>query len=164
MGPETKTEKNVKQAVPFFGVTDMQASLRFYQDGLGFTMKYQWIDEGKLRWCWLELVAQVIAPKPFTPDASASLGSYHLKDWHSALGVEERRTAHLGNDRGHLPRTKFSHAARVQPVFITKRQVIEQVLHHVDVFLLQPLGQTRAYAFYVLYFCVEFQHGCIELM
>ncbi|PYP83539.1 MAG: bleomycin resistance protein [Candidatus Angelobacter sp. Gp1-AA117] len=55
IGPETKTEKNVKQAVPFFGVTDMQASLRFYQDGLGFTMKYQWIDEGKLRWCWLEL-------------------------------------------------------------------------------------------------------------
>jgi len=52
---ETKTEVNVQQAVPFFNVSDMEQSLRFYQDGLGFTMKYKWIDEGKLRWCWLEL-------------------------------------------------------------------------------------------------------------
>ena len=27
---------NVRQAVPFFGVTDIDASLRFYVDGLGF--------------------------------------------------------------------------------------------------------------------------------
>ena len=30
------TSVNVKQAVPFFGVTNMEASLRFYVDGLGF--------------------------------------------------------------------------------------------------------------------------------
>jgi hypothetical protein len=30
------TNANVKQAVPFFGVTNMDASLRFYVDGLGF--------------------------------------------------------------------------------------------------------------------------------
>jgi lactoylglutathione lyase len=30
---------NVKQAVPFFGVTHMEASLKFYVEGLGFTMK-----------------------------------------------------------------------------------------------------------------------------
>jgi lactoylglutathione lyase len=36
---ETMTSANVKQAVPFFGVTDMEASLRFYVDGLGFKMK-----------------------------------------------------------------------------------------------------------------------------
>jgi lactoylglutathione lyase len=55
MNTETKTEANVKQGVPFFGVSDMQASLRFYMDGLGFEMTNKWIDEGKLRWCWLEL-------------------------------------------------------------------------------------------------------------
>jgi len=32
---------NVKQAVPFFGVASMEASLRFYMDGLGFVMKVQ---------------------------------------------------------------------------------------------------------------------------
>jgi hypothetical protein len=29
------TSANGKQAVPFFGVTNMEASLRFYVDGLG---------------------------------------------------------------------------------------------------------------------------------
>lgn len=37
------TSANVKQAVPFFGITNMEASLGFYVDGLGFKMKYSWI-------------------------------------------------------------------------------------------------------------------------
>lgn len=48
-------QPNVRQAVPFFAVSDIQASLRFYVDGLGARMTNQWIDEGKLRWCWLQL-------------------------------------------------------------------------------------------------------------
>jgi catechol 2,3-dioxygenase-like lactoylglutathione lyase family enzyme len=35
------TSVNVKQAVPFFGVTNIEASLRFYVDGLGFKMKHR---------------------------------------------------------------------------------------------------------------------------
>jgi lactoylglutathione lyase len=46
---------NVKQAVPFFLVSNIEASLRYYVDGLGFRMTNKWIDQGKLRWCWLEL-------------------------------------------------------------------------------------------------------------
>ena len=46
--------ENITQAVPFFGVREMAESLRFYVDGLGFRMKHQWVDEGRLRWCWLE--------------------------------------------------------------------------------------------------------------
>ncbi len=46
---------NVKQAVPFFGVSNMEQSLAFYVAGLGFEMTNKWIDEGKLRWCWLQL-------------------------------------------------------------------------------------------------------------
>ena len=34
--PVEVTEPNVEQAVPFFMVTKMEASLRFYVDGLGF--------------------------------------------------------------------------------------------------------------------------------
>jgi lactoylglutathione lyase len=45
---------NIKQAVPFFGITNIEASLAFYVDGLGFTMKYQWKPEGRIRWCWLD--------------------------------------------------------------------------------------------------------------
>ena len=49
------TERNVKQAIPFFGVENIQASLRFYVDGIGFEMTHKWIHEGKLRWCSLRL-------------------------------------------------------------------------------------------------------------
>ena len=49
-----KTENNVKQAVPFFSVSDMGASIRFYVDGLGFRMTKKWVVEGELHWCWLE--------------------------------------------------------------------------------------------------------------
>jgi len=54
MNLETKTEPNVKQAVPFFSVSVIEESVRYYVDGLGFEMTQKWIDEGKLRWCWLQ--------------------------------------------------------------------------------------------------------------
>jgi catechol 2,3-dioxygenase-like lactoylglutathione lyase family enzyme len=44
---------NLTQVVPFLGVTDMERSLRFYLDGLGFTLKNKWEPEGRIRWCWL---------------------------------------------------------------------------------------------------------------
>jgi lactoylglutathione lyase len=46
---------NVKQVVPSLLVMDMERSLRYYLDGLGFVMKNKWVVEGKIRWCWLEL-------------------------------------------------------------------------------------------------------------
>jgi lactoylglutathione lyase len=46
---------NVRQAVPFFWVDDMQRSLRFYVDGLGGTIKFRWDVDGRLQWCWLEI-------------------------------------------------------------------------------------------------------------
>ncbi len=55
MKPKNDVVSNVKQAVPFFGVTDIEASLRFYVDGLGFTMKLKWSPEERIRWCWLEI-------------------------------------------------------------------------------------------------------------
>ncbi|HEV2136803.1 MAG TPA: VOC family protein [Terracidiphilus sp.] len=62
MGTAVTTSTNVKQAVPFFGVRDMEASLKFYVEGLGFKIKQWWIPDraednpdGRIRWCWLEL-------------------------------------------------------------------------------------------------------------
>jgi catechol 2,3-dioxygenase-like lactoylglutathione lyase family enzyme len=54
MTQETHPESNVKEAVPFFAVANIEESVRYYVDGLGFKMTKKWIDEGKLRWCWLE--------------------------------------------------------------------------------------------------------------
>ena len=59
---------NIKQAVPFFGITDIEASLRFYVDGLGFTIKYQWAPDGRIRWCWLERDGVVLMLQEFWKD------------------------------------------------------------------------------------------------
>ena len=79
MPVEAMTSANVKQAVPFFGVTNMEASLRFYVDGLGFKMKRCWIPDqaehqsdyepnGRIRWCWLELGEAAIMLQEFLPE------------------------------------------------------------------------------------------------
>jgi hypothetical protein len=44
---------NVQQAVPFFWVTEMNASLRGYADGLGFQPTKKWVVEDPIRWYWL---------------------------------------------------------------------------------------------------------------
>jgi len=71
------TNANVKQAVPFFGVTNMEVSLRFYVDGLGFKMRRWWIPDdkqgdykpdGRIRWCWLELGEAAIMLQEFLPE------------------------------------------------------------------------------------------------
>jgi lactoylglutathione lyase len=67
--PSTATPKpNVEQAVPFFMVTDMEASLRYYVDGLGFTLTNKWIDEGRLRWCWLQIDKASLMLQEYRPD------------------------------------------------------------------------------------------------
>jgi lactoylglutathione lyase len=55
MPADATVAPNVKQAVPFFNVTDIENSLRFYVDGLGFVLANQWAPEGRVRWCWLQL-------------------------------------------------------------------------------------------------------------
>ena len=59
---------NVKQAVPFFGVRDIQASLRYYVDGLGFEKTIEWIPDGKLRWCWLQNGGAALMLQEFVND------------------------------------------------------------------------------------------------
>ena len=48
---------NVKQAVPFFAVKDMDATVQFYVNGLDFKITKRWDVDGSLRWCWMELDA-----------------------------------------------------------------------------------------------------------
>ena len=59
---------NIKQAVPFFGIIDIEASLRFYVDGLGFAIKYHWAPDGRIRWCWLERDGVVLMLQEFWKD------------------------------------------------------------------------------------------------
>ena len=73
MSVEAKLEVNVRQAVPFFWVSEMEKSLRYYIDGLGFAMKNKWTPDGKIRWCWLEIGEAALMLQEFWregPDAN----------------------------------------------------------------------------------------------
>jgi len=82
MIPEGKAGANVQQAVPFFAVANIEESRRFYVEGLGFEMTKNWIDEGKLRWCWLQLGGAALmlqdfrteGPERWVPDGKLGLG------------------------------------------------------------------------------------------
>jgi lactoylglutathione lyase len=68
MQPRDANASNIKQAVPFFGITDIETSLRFYVAGLGFTMTLQWAPEGRIRWCWLELGSAAVMLQEYWKD------------------------------------------------------------------------------------------------
>jgi lactoylglutathione lyase len=67
MSAESNADVNVRQAVPFFWVSNMEASLRFYVEGLGFETKYQWEVEGKVRWSWLQIGEAALMLQEYRP-------------------------------------------------------------------------------------------------
>ncbi len=119
------TDANIKQAVPFFGVTDMQASLRFYVDGLGFEMKHWWIPnapedkpDGRIRWCWLQRGGAAIMLQEFLAERrpTETLGtgmsvSFTCQDalelYHEfkSRGIQTRKRPFVGNRLWVVPLT-----------------------------------------------------------
>jgi len=67
--PASDPGPNVQQVVPFFMVADMPRSLRFYIDGLGFTLKNKWTPKSpdQIIWCWLELGGSAIMLQEYNP-------------------------------------------------------------------------------------------------
>jgi len=56
-------------------VANIQNSLDFYVGGLGFEKTNQWIDEGKLRWCWLQHGGAALMLQEYRPDMRERLAS-----------------------------------------------------------------------------------------
>lgn len=55
MDNHSTNNSNVKQAVPFFMVRNIEASIEYYVNTLGFQMTNNWIVDGKIQWCWLAI-------------------------------------------------------------------------------------------------------------
>ena len=47
-------ELKLKQTVPLLFVTDIDQSVKFYCEGIGFSIKSKWEPKGELADCWLE--------------------------------------------------------------------------------------------------------------
>jgi lactoylglutathione lyase len=67
-GCSPASEPNVKQAVPLLRVTNIDASVHYYVDGLGFEMTRTWTPGGRLRWCWLQHGQAAIMLQEFAED------------------------------------------------------------------------------------------------
>lgn len=64
---------NIKQAVPFFGVTNMKESLDFCLRVLGFDLKISWPDETDIRWCYMEKGGAAMMLQGRAPDTKGEL-------------------------------------------------------------------------------------------
>ena len=73
MSKEQNSNTNVKQAVPFFMVVDMEKSLDFYLNGLGFKITNHWKPNGKIEWCWLQLENASIMLQEYRQKPSADI-------------------------------------------------------------------------------------------
>jgi len=79
---EARTDRKVGPAVPGFWVHNIEESVRFYGDGLGFTVTNEWVHEGKRRWCQLELGGATLMLQEFwkegedrnLPDGKVGIG------------------------------------------------------------------------------------------
>lgn len=74
MRAHAKVTLNVEQAVPAFMVTDIDASVRFYVDGLGFSITHEWRPErsaGRLQWCWLDLGGAAVMLQEYWRDGGS---------------------------------------------------------------------------------------------
>ena len=69
MAEPTIAQVGVQQLVPLLMVKNMDASLRFYVEGLGFSMAKKWTPEGRIRWCWLELGTAALMLQEFVSDS-----------------------------------------------------------------------------------------------
>ena len=66
---------NVKQAVPFFLVTEMERSARFYTDGLGGSITMRWVVDGALRWCWIQIGTAALMLQELSKDDARRSGA-----------------------------------------------------------------------------------------
>src|SRR5450759_5029659 len=65
---------NVTSVAPMLLVTNMEKSVAYYVNGLGFTIINTWMPDGNLRWCWMELGAAALMLQQLRPSDRDQMG------------------------------------------------------------------------------------------
>lgn len=76
------SKQNIKQTIPFLAVSNMEDSLRFYVEGLGFEITHKWIPDKKIEWCALRREGALLMLQEFrktgtdawVPEGKAGIG------------------------------------------------------------------------------------------
>ncbi len=108
-----------------------------------------------------EFVPEVSGVEPDALQSRAALPRGHLKNGHAA-GAEKTRSPHFRNHSSHFTCAQFSNAPRVQPVLITKWQVVQQVVEGLDSLACEQFSQLRSHPLHVFNGRAQLQHlkGC----
>ena len=80
-----------------------------------------------------EAITEVGGIEPEAAQAGPALAGGHVEDGHAA-GTEQARVAHFRDDSSHFAGAKFGDAARIDPVFVTERQVMQQIVYSLKAF------------------------------
>ena len=105
----------------------------------------------------LEFVLQISGIEPEAAQPGSSLPHGQLKDRHAA-GAKQARVADFADDGSHFAGAQLRDPARIQPVFIAKRQIIEQIADCCNSLGGENLRQLRTNSFDVLDWRGEFEH------
>lgn len=54
MNTKITDQANILEAVPFFMIADMDRSINFYVEQLGFEIINKWVPANSIEWCWLQ--------------------------------------------------------------------------------------------------------------
>ncbi len=104
-----------------------------------------------------KFVLQISRVEPQAAQLRPSLPHGKLKNWRAAR-AKQPRIPHFPHHRRHLARPQLGNPPRVQPVFIPKRQIMQQVADRVNPLRGQNLPYTRTNALHILHGGGEFKH------
>ena len=76
----------------------------------------------------------------------------------SAPRPQQRRAAHFADDAGHFAGNQLVEAARVLPVFVAEREVVEQVFRRLDAFEGEHLRHARTHAAHKFHRSIQGRH------
>ena len=136
MNKQKKSGSNLQQSVPFFAVSDMNSSMHFYVDGLGFEITHKWVEktgksEDSVR-RYIRLARELIANRP--QESTRELINKHI-----AIREDIYRKAEHSRDKLQAVES----IAKLQGLDVKRIEVVNKTLNDIeDTVILEALTEA----------------------